>query len=110
MAIEHFTVLDLTHMLSGPNGTMGVLAALAQLERIGVGVGQHVDARCPDIDAQLRGHHVQMPGNPIELSAAQPRHYTRPPKLSEQTQTVLGDLVGYGSERLAQLMAEGSIA
>ena len=63
------------------------------------------------VDVQLHsGETVQMPGNPIKLSAARERPYTRPPKLGEHTQAVLGDLVGYDPDRLAKLVADGSIA
>ena len=56
------------------------------------------------------GETVQLPGNPIKLSAAQARPFTRPPQLGEHTQDVLGGLVGYSDARLAQLRASGAIA
>ena len=52
-----------------------------------------------------------MPGNPINLSAADPKAtFTCPPALGESTRQVLGDLVGYPPERLEALRAEGVIA
>jgi len=70
-----------------------------------------VRARDMVVDVQLHnGETVQMPGNPIKLSAAQPRSYTRPPQLGEHTQAVLGDLVGYSPQQLAQLKSKGAIA
>lgn len=70
-----------------------------------------VRARDMVVDVQLHnGDTVQMPGNPIKLSAAQPRPALRPPQLGEHTQEVLGGLVGYTSEQLAALRASGAIA
>jgi len=57
------------------------------------------------------GERVRMPGNPIKLSAADPKAtFTCPPALGESTRQVLGDLVGYPPERLEALRAEGVIA
>ena len=47
-----------------------------------------VDVRMPD------GHKVQMPGNPIKLSAAAPRDYTPPPVLGADTRPVLKETLG----------------
>ncbi|MBP6852466.1 MAG: CoA transferase [Rhodoferax sp.] len=70
-----------------------------------------VRARDMVLDVQLHsGETVQMPGNPIKLSAAQARPTIRPPQLGEHTQEVLGGLVGYSAEQLAQLRASGAIA
>jgi crotonobetainyl-CoA:carnitine CoA-transferase CaiB-like acyl-CoA transferase len=70
-----------------------------------------VRARDMVVDVQLHsGETVQLPGNPIKLSAAQARPFTRPPQLGEHTQDVLGGLVGYSDDRLAQLRASGAIA
>jgi len=70
-----------------------------------------VRARDMVLDVQLHsGETVQMPGNPIKLSAAQARPTVRPPQLGEHTQEVLGGLVGYSAEHLAQLRASGAIA
>jgi crotonobetainyl-CoA:carnitine CoA-transferase CaiB-like acyl-CoA transferase len=72
---------------------------------------RQVRARDMVVDVHLHsGETVQMPGNPIKLSAAQPKPFVRPPQLGEHTQSVLGDLVGYSPERLAQLVTEGAIA
>lgn len=56
------------------------------------------------------GETVRMPGNPIKLSAAQPRTYTAPPPLGADTQAVMGGLLGYSAEKLAELQAAGVIA
>ena len=70
-----------------------------------------VRARDMVLDVQLHnGDTVQMPGNPIKLSAAQARPALRPPQLGEHTQEVLGGLVGYSAEQLAALRASGAIA
>lgn len=70
-----------------------------------------VRARDMVLDVQLHsGETVQMPGNPIKLSAAQARPTIRPPQLGEHTQEVLGGLVGYSAEHLAELRASGAIA
>ncbi len=70
-----------------------------------------VRARDMVVDVKLKtGETIQMPGNPMKLSAAQPRTYTCPPALGEHTHSVLGDLVGYSEEQLAQLQAAGAIA
>ncbi len=56
------------------------------------------------------GETVRMPGNPIKLSGAQPKAFTCPPALGEHTRSVLGDVVGYSPEKLAELQAAGAIA
>lgn len=56
------------------------------------------------------GEAVRMPGNPMKLSNAQPATFTCPPALGEHTQAVLGGVLGYSAERLAQLQASGVIA
>lgn len=56
------------------------------------------------------GETVRMPGNPMKLSAAQPKAFTCPPALGEHTRSVLCDVVGYPPEKLAQLQAAGAIA
>ncbi len=70
-----------------------------------------VRARDMVVDVQLHsGETVQMPGNPIKLSAARPRRYTHPPQLGEHTDDVLGGLAGYSEQQLAHLKALGAIA
>ena len=56
------------------------------------------------------GEALRMPGNPVKLSAAADRPFSPPPRLGEQTQAVLGQWLGYGPERLAQLRQDGAIA
>ncbi|RYX90161.1 MAG: CoA transferase [Comamonadaceae bacterium] len=55
------------------------------------------------------GEKVCMPGNPVKLSAAGPQAYTAPPVLGQETQRVLGDMLGYSPERMESLRAEGAI-
>lgn len=55
------------------------------------------------------GAAVQLPGNPVKLSASPQQAFKRPPALGEHTDAVLAGL-GYSPERLAQLRAEGVIA
>lgn len=74
---------------------------------------QDVQVRARDmvVGVQLKtGETVEMPGNPVKLSAAQPRAYGCPPALGEHTQDVLGRLVGYSAEQLTRLRADGVIA
>lgn len=56
------------------------------------------------------GEAMRMPGNPVKLSAAQPRAFTPPPRLGEQTSEVLGGWLGYPAERLTRLREDGVIA
>jgi len=70
-----------------------------------------VRARDMVVDVPLKsGGAVQMPGNPIKLSAAAQCQYGSPPELGEHTDSVLGALPGYGVERLAALRNAGAIA
>lgn len=56
------------------------------------------------------GKSVRMPGNPVKLSAAQPRAFAAPPKLGENTRSVLQDLLDYTPEQIDQLCAAGAVA
>jgi crotonobetainyl-CoA:carnitine CoA-transferase CaiB-like acyl-CoA transferase len=56
------------------------------------------------------GEPLRMPGNPIKLSSAQVRTYGAPPRLGEQTATVLGDWLSYPESKIEQLRAAGAIA
>lgn len=56
------------------------------------------------------GEVVDLPGNPIKLSAAVDKNYSRPPMLGEHTQGVLRQVLGYTSERIADLQAQGAVA
>ncbi|CAM4073162.1 CaiB/BaiF CoA transferase family protein [Bordetella tumulicola] len=70
-----------------------------------------VRARDMVVDVPLKsGETIQMPGNPIKLSAASPETFSAPPTLGEHTDSVLGELAGYDSERLAALRDAGAIA
>jgi crotonobetainyl-CoA:carnitine CoA-transferase CaiB-like acyl-CoA transferase len=53
----------------------------------------------------------QMPliANPIRMSDTPVQYRLRPPALGEHTNEVLGDLLGYGEEQLAQLRAHDTI-
>lgn len=55
------------------------------------------------------GKRVQVPGNPIKLSAMGQPGYTRPPAMGEHTNDVLGDLLGYSEETIGQLRQVGTI-
>ncbi len=63
-----------------------------------------VDVALPD------GERVRMPGNPIKLSAAGTRDYGTPPALGQQTDAVLGGLLGYPERAIDELRAAGVIA
>ena len=53
---------------------------------------------------------IDMPDNPIKLSAAAPKAYGSPPSLGEHTRRVLGDWVGYSDAKLDALRQAGTIA
>lgn len=68
-------------------------------------------ARQMVVDVPLpSGERLRMPGNPVKLSEADAPTYTAPPTLGQQTNAVLGDLLGYAPERLATLRALGAVA
>ncbi|MBO9355606.1 CoA transferase [Bordetella petrii] len=70
-----------------------------------------VRARDMVVEVPLKaGGAIQMPGNPVKLSAAEPKPFGSPPELGEHTDAVLGALPGYGSGKLASLRAAGAIA
>lgn len=56
------------------------------------------------------GEAMRMPGNPVKLSGAQPKAFTPPPRLGQQTSEVLGGWLGYPAERLERLREDGVIA
>jgi len=69
-----------------------------------------VQARDMVVPVTLKtGEVVRMPGNPIKLSEAKPAVYSCPPDLGENTEHVLGNVVGYSAEKLAELKAAGVI-
>ncbi|MER1968898.1 CoA transferase [Castellaniella sp. GW247-6E4] len=55
------------------------------------------------------GKRVQVPGNPIKLSAMEQPGYTRPPAMGEHTNDVLGSLLSYSEETIGQLRQAGAI-
>src|SRR5690606_10392982 len=70
-----------------------------------------VRARDMVVDVPLKsGATIQMPGNPIKLSAAQAAGFGSPPELGQPTDAVLGALPGYSHARLAALRDAGAIA
>jgi crotonobetainyl-CoA:carnitine CoA-transferase CaiB-like acyl-CoA transferase len=70
-----------------------------------------VQAREMVVDVPLAdGGLVRMPGNPIKLSAAKQHTFTAPPELGSQTAAVLEGLLGYSTEKLAQLRADKVVA
>ncbi len=56
------------------------------------------------------GERLRMPGNPVKLSAAKPAQFTPAPVLGAQTESVLGEELGYSAQRLEQLRVAGAIA
>ncbi len=66
--------------------------------------GMVVDVPLPD------GQPLSMPGNPVKLSAAQPRPWSGPPTLGQHTDAVLTGLMGYDAARVAALRAQGVVA
>ena len=72
-----------------------------------------VKARAMVVEVPLPGGGtVRMPGNPVKLSdtAGQPESFTAPPRLGEQTDSVLAGLLSYPPERIAALRASSAIA
>ena len=56
------------------------------------------------------GATLEVPGNPIKLSAARPQVFTAPPLLGEHTDEVLGQLLGYTAEQRTKLRESGTIS
>lgn len=52
------------------------------------------------------GGSIEAPGNPIKLSADNEDSYSAPPLLGEHTEVVLERVLGYGPERIAELMTQ----
>jgi CoA:oxalate CoA-transferase len=50
------------------------------------------------------------PGNPIKLSRTDEESFSPAPLLGEQTDAVLGDLLGYSARQIATLREEGAVA
>lgn len=55
------------------------------------------------------GKKVNMPGNPMKLSASPQAEYSRPPAVGEHTEDVLKDLLGYPQTRISELRDTGVI-
>ena len=60
------------------------------------------------IDFAKQGSPVRALGSPIKLSASPVTYRSPPPKLSEHTNSTLADL-GYDSEMIAKLKADGIV-
>lgn len=56
------------------------------------------------------GEVVQMPGNPIKLSAMDEQKYGPPPRLGEHTYQVISGFLNYSEEQIKKLSAIGAIA
>ena len=56
-----------------------------------------------------QGRPVDLVGTPFHIAGVEPLPATMPPRLGEQTDTVLRDLLGLDAARLAQLRQEGVI-
>jgi crotonobetainyl-CoA:carnitine CoA-transferase CaiB-like acyl-CoA transferase len=55
------------------------------------------------------GKKVNMPGNPMKLSASPQTEYSRPPAVGEHTEEVLKGLLGYPQTRISELRDTGAI-
>jgi crotonobetainyl-CoA:carnitine CoA-transferase CaiB-like acyl-CoA transferase len=55
------------------------------------------------------GGHIDQPGNPVKLSETYEDSFTPPPRLGEQTASVLSELLGLDEARLADLGRRGII-
>lgn len=74
---------------------------------------QHPQVRARDMVVSVRtedGRSLEMPGNPIKLSATRERAFSSPPTLGRDTEEVLSDLLGYGPAQIASLLSKGVIA
>ena len=69
-----------------------------------------VVARDMVIDVALQGgKQVRMPGNPMKFSESKDPPIAPPPRLGEQTRSVLGELLGYDDARIDALASSGAI-
>ena len=55
------------------------------------------------------GGTFKAPGNAIKMSAADPDEFAAPPRLGEDTESVLADVLGYDEQRIADLLARGAV-
>ncbi len=55
------------------------------------------------------GKSTRGPGNPIKLSRNNEESFTAAPKLGQDTDSVLADLLGYGSDQISSLKQQGVI-
>lgn len=55
------------------------------------------------------GGTFKAPGNAIKMSAADPDTFTAPPRLGEDTEAVLADVLGYDKQRIDELLAKGAV-
>lgn len=60
--------------------------------------------------AHPNGEHTRGPGNPIKLSRSRKESFSPAPNLGQHTEEVLTGLLGYGSDQIEHLRAEGIIA
>ena len=58
------------------------------------------DARLPDL---------KLPTQPVHFSGAPPNRAGRAPRLGEHTDALLGDLLGYAADRIAELRSTGAL-
>ncbi len=56
------------------------------------------------------GGEVQMPGNPIKMSASKEEKFAPPPLLGQQTDAVLRELLGKSDSDIAALREAGTVA
>ncbi|UXC35326.1 CaiB/BaiF CoA transferase family protein [Cupriavidus gilardii] len=92
---------------------------IADLEAAGVPCGpiNTLDDVFEDAQVKARGLRVDLPhpsagevklvGSPIKMSATPPQAVRHPPLLGEHTDAVLGEMLGYTPERIAELRAKG---
>lgn len=90
-------VLNQTGIPCGPIHNVAEALAMPQAQ-----------ARGMVIDFAAQGSPVRALGNPIKLSASPVTYRTPPPKLSEHTDSTLAEL-GYDSEMIVKLKADGII-
>jgi crotonobetainyl-CoA:carnitine CoA-transferase CaiB-like acyl-CoA transferase len=96
---EWLALLDEHDVPAGPVNELPQVVADPQIRHRGMIV---------EVEDEVAGT-VAMPANPIRLSATPVRGYTRPPRLGEHTEEVLGRLAGLTAAQVDELRERGVV-